>query len=91
MRIGLIEGRHEMPVERYLLPANVADLVGFHGGLYEAAYNAGLETNPGPVTLYITGLTVAAIGAVDGLRDAGCEITLANFDRESGDYIEIPT
>lgn len=88
MRIGLIEGRHQMPVEGYLLPANAADLYGYHGILYSAAFNAAIEL-PGYVELVLTGLTIAAIGAADGLRARGEPFALVNYDRESNSYIVI--
>lgn len=92
-RFGLIEGRHEMPVDGYLLPANITESVGFHEGVYKAAKEAAKNQamNGGDFTLYPTGLTVAAIGAVDGMREAGItNPTVRNFDNQSKQYVEFP-
>jgi hypothetical protein len=38
------------------------------------------------VTIYVTGLTVALIAALNAARELGVEVTLYHYDRESGDY-----
>lgn len=38
------------------------------------------------VNLYVTGLTVALIAALNACRDNGVTVTLWHFDRESGEY-----
>ena len=38
------------------------------------------------VNLYVTGLTVALIAALNACRDNGLTVTLWHFDRESGEY-----
>lgn len=86
--LGLIEGRHPMPIDRYLLPADITNRAGFHEGVYQAAREAAKEFSPrDEVTLYLTGLTPAAIGAVLGFIDAGVVLTLASFDSESKQYV----
>ena len=89
IRVGLIEGRHTMPVDCWLLPANISDIVGFHKGVYEAAYEAAkaLVAEIGYYELYLTGLTVAALGAVDGMRAAGIPSPVCwNYDKASDNY-----
>ena len=67
MNVGLIEGRHPLPVSEYLLPANATDLYGFQQDLYDAAAVAvarWCDNHPGEtMDLYLTGLTIAALGA----------------------------
>lgn len=94
--LGLIEGRHPMPVDGYLLPADMSDEHGFHQGAYDIARRAAYEivVEHGYFVLYLTGLTVSALGAVDGMREAGISAPVCyNFDRGSGQYerIELAT
>ena len=94
-RVGLVEGRHQMPVEEYLLPEDVASQVGYDVGLYGMAARSAMklaeELETPVVHLYLTGLTVAAIGAADGFRRVGLSVVLFSYDREIGEYIPIPT
>jgi hypothetical protein len=73
VNIGLIEGRHAMPVDGYLLPANITESCGYGSALAQAAYNAvrQLHAEKGNFNLYLTGLTVAAVGATSGLLSVG--------------------
>ncbi len=91
-RMGLIAGRHEMPVDGYLLPSNLTDLFGFHDGAYKAAKDATesfIQRN-GSFELYLTGLTVAAIGAVEGTRKSGIKNPISwNFDATSKEFVKI--
>ena len=91
-RIGLIAGRHEMPVDGYLLPQNLTDLFGFHDGAYKAAKDAAISfvKSNGGFELYLTGLTIVAIGAVEGMREAGIKNPVVlNFDAASKEFVKI--
>lgn len=82
LRVGVIEGRHTMPVDLYLLSQADVDAAGFHGRLFEAARKAMMDLidthcRPGyprqgdtrtvtKIVLYPTGLTNAVLGAVSG-------------------------
>jgi hypothetical protein len=92
VRVGLIEGRHPMPVDAWLLPANMSDSAGFHQGAYIAAREAAIEqvAKYGYFELYLTGLTVAALGAVDGMRMAGIAAPVCwNYDKASNSFIKV--
>lgn len=93
-KLGLIEGRHEMPIDGYLLPADTSDLYGFHGGTYKAAFDAVQKYEfvlpwQGFVMLYATGLTSAVIGALDGFRWRKTDVVIMSYDRETNDYVPI--
>lgn len=92
LRLGLIRGRHEMPVDEYLLADDVTDHVGYHAGVFEEARRLALEVaaTRAVVHLYTTGLTVAAIGAFHGLMEGKVTVTLLSYDREGGSYVPIP-
>lgn len=89
--VGLIQDRHKIPVSTYLLPSNIAHQVGYHHGMYCAAKKAAqqyIKAN-GNCILYFTGLTTAAVGAIDGMRAAGITHPIVrNYDKLSGKYVE---
>ena len=93
--VGLVEGRHPIPVPEYLLPRRVTREYGYHNSLYsraEAKALAFAKRHPGEtVVLFITGLTVAALGAVSGFRKAGSTTVIASYDRDKKTYIAIET
>lgn len=39
-----------------------------------------------PINIYVTGLTVALIAALNVCRDENLKVTLYHYDRESGEY-----
>lgn len=89
IKIGLVQGRHDMPVDRYLLLANIAEQVGYHVGVFLAAQKAAREINVAEeevIVLFVTGLTNAALGAMLGFVEAGRNIIIASFDNASKDY-----
>ena len=90
MKIGLIESRHEMPVEKYLLPDDATDRWGYGEQLANEAYAAArrLYYENGmsqEIDLYLTSLTVAAVGATAGLRSVGV-MHFYSFDPEEWTY-----
>ena len=92
VRVGLIEGRHPMPVDCWLLPANMSESAGFHQGAYSVAYHAAKEyvAKYGYFELYLTGLTVAALGAVDGMRMAGIAAPVCwNYDKATDSFAKV--
>lgn len=95
--IGLIEGRHPLPVAVYILNANATDLHGFHEDLYLAAFNAAkalgkkIAEGCSSVYFYPTGLSVAFAGALNGLRASGVSVTIMSYDRDADAYHEIRT
>ena len=91
LKVGLIEGRHLMPVDCYLLTQREVDAVGYHEALYAIAYKRMerllIDRSVTRVELYATGLTNAVLGAFAACDDAGAYIAIASFDRESGEYV----
>lgn len=88
MKVGLIAGRHPLPVERYLLDAPVDASPAAVSALQDAII-AAVEALPagGHVDLYLTGLTRAAILAVAALQDHELTATLYEFDQATGQYV----
>jgi hypothetical protein len=91
MKLGLFAGRHEMPVDGYAFGAEETALYGYHQDLYNEAVNRGRWTGEehSQVDFYITGLTIAAIGVLDGLRQSGCRVTLMNYDSGRHEYVPV--
>ncbi len=91
-RIGIIDARHQMPVEEYLV-ASVNPGQSAYDAVYEAL-DAWLEAHPGvatsperPLQLYFSGLTEATLAATDVLHNRGCQHAhLMRYDRVQEDY-----
>lgn len=92
MRLGVIESRHTMPVDAYILPSDITDICGFHQALYNIAFNSVIEQVSyidGVIDLYITGLTVAVLGAIAGLQRLERPYVIFSYDKETDTYKEI--
>lgn len=93
MKIGLFEGRHEMPVGGYFFATHETDRYGYHQSLYNEAVRRGRNMGEqfSHVDFYITGLTVAAIGCLDGMRQSrvNMSVTLMNYDSKLGEYVPV--
>lgn len=81
-----------MPVDCYLLPANISDDHGYHQGAYDIAYEAAMKfvSGNGNFVLFLTGLTTSALGAIDGMRSGGVVAPVCyNYDRGTNSYERI--
>lgn len=92
MNIGLFDGRHDLPVDMYVFQADETDLYGYHQELYNEAVQRGRNWSGGePIKFFFTGLTLAAMGFVDGLRmkESPPLVKLMSYDRDLGEYLEV--
>jgi len=89
LAIGLFEGRHEMPVDSYVFSSGETDEHGFHNRLYKEAWNRGvaLVEEGAAFKFFCTGLTIAAIGFLDGCRSCGYRPDIMNFDAQTKEYV----
>ncbi|MFW5438945.1 hypothetical protein, partial [Paenibacillus apiarius] len=71
MKVGLIKGRHPLPVGKYLLES--AEFETAYTSAFEAM-NELAKSHNGDIDLYLTGLTRAALGAIEGWREANTRI-----------------
>lgn len=81
-----------MPVDGYLLFDDATETYGYHQNLYIAAKKAAIKQvqNHGDFVLYLTGITIAGIGAVDGMRAAGIlHPVVCNYDKAFEKYVQI--
>jgi len=84
-KVGLIQGRHPLPVEGYIIQGDIPPEKMNKPGilsLVDLSLCKGEET----VALYITGLTIAALTVVDVLRSCGIGVEIWNFDPQTGKY-----
>ena len=84
---GLCEGRHEIPCKNYLFECEVNPLD--VQGLETKAFETLLKAKKGAYEchIYVTGLTVALIAAINGAKRAGYhDIVLYHYDRNSDSY-----
>ena len=89
MRIGLCEGRHEIPqIKDYIFPA---DFFSEPGSMFDFKRMQGRISqklmSENEIHVYVTGLTVALVEVIKYCQDRNIILTLWHFDRESGQYI----
>ena len=93
MKLGLCKGRHEIPnVEDYVFEETLNPLQ--VNELREAAFKKLQEVfgvKEGnlwgqELHIYVTGLSVALVAAIDAALSMALSVTLWHFDRESGEY-----
>lgn len=85
--MGLVEGRHPLPVSDYIFEevANVLDFDALNKGV--EAKLADVNGDKERLTVYVTGLTAATASVISYCASKGIELTLMHFDRESGNYL----
>lgn len=88
-KFGLCEGRHEINgVTEYIFGNTIADPTDTQGLKREALAfltDKGVKSTE-CIDIYVTGLTVALIAAINAAKEIGATVTLYHFDRETGDY-----
>lgn len=88
---GLCEGRHEINgVTEYIFGNTIADPTDTEGLKREALaffVDNGVKSTES-INIYVTGLTVALIAAINAAKGIGASVTLYHFDRETGNYFE---
>lgn len=66
-------------------------MVGLFGKAKQTAYTKrndnGVKSTES-INIYVTGLTVALIAAINAAKEIGASVTLYHFDRETGNYFE---
>lgn len=86
MKIGLIKGRHELPVENYIFEKDIEDVRDI-----EVMYNIVSKklkdvSKIEPVELYVTGLTVALTTVIRYCYNEGLNLILWHYDKEKDNY-----
>lgn len=88
--IGAIRGRHEMPVDTYLLDKvdDPTDIEGIEKAVDESFSRilSGVETHDTCCFLYVTGLTSVTIAAIKWCLGHGVSVTAMHYDVLTGRY-----
>lgn len=90
IKLGLVKGRHEMPVDEYILE-EVSDPTNYEA-IHVAVYQKldQIVSQDDFVSLYVTGLTSVAIESVQYFIEHSITYKSMHYDRETGKYIEQP-
>lgn len=86
-KIGLCQGRHEIPEVTEYFFGQTLDPTDING-MYNEAFEK-IETQMQDVDvihLYVTGLTVALVAVINATRTVDMPLILYHFDRETGEY-----
>lgn len=83
MTYGLCKGRHEMPVDKYIFSENIIDPTDVYS--LEAQAAEVLPQN-GSVIIYVAGLTVALIAALNVCRTRSIQVMLVHYNNATGEY-----
>lgn len=88
LKIGVCEGRHEMPVEKYIYGQQVNPLD--VNGLETQAEKRLLELKGdcNQLHLYVTGLTVAVIATIKVAKEMFDSVVLLHYNRDSNSYYQ---
>lgn len=86
MKIGLVKGRHELPVKDYIFEKDIEDVRNI-----EAMYNIVSEKlnnfdKREPLEVYVTGLTVALTTVIRYCYNEGLNLILWHYDKQKNDY-----
>lgn len=85
---GLCEGRHLMPVDKYIYRNSIADPTDTAAMEKTARESlAGIDDGE-EVIIYVSGLTVALISALNVCADRNIGVTLMHYDLKSNSYYE---
>lgn len=90
IKLGLINGRHPLPVDCYILEevTDPMNMVAIHTAVYQSLDSLlkGASSNT-VVELYVTGLTSVSIEAIQYFVEHGIAYTSMHYNRETESYI----
>lgn len=98
--VGLIRGRHEMPVDKYIFDEDIMDMFDYEGifihicdylrenvGVdYDREGYVRLYRGKKAIIVYVTGLTAVSCALVDACNRYGISLTLMHYDRDKDCY-----
>lgn len=82
--VGLCAGRHPLPVEEYIFPAELNPTDFDTMRRIASDFLVGVDH----VTVYVTGLTAAMLAVVSVCASRGIGLTAMHFDRSCGEYLQ---
>ena len=88
LKIGVCEGRHEMPVEKYIYGQQVNPLDVNELETQAEKRLLELKGDCNQLHLYVTGLTVAVIAAIKAAIKMFDSVVLLHYNRDSNSYYQ---
>ena len=85
IKVGLIKGRHEMPVDEYILQSIPQGKLKDTIPQLEADIRAWLDKNDGEIHLYVTGFSPALVGFLKANKERD-NVILYHRDSSIQDY-----
>lgn len=86
---GLISGRHEMPVKKFILDKITFGPTSYHDMEEEAIKTLEPQKTNSSIIIYVTGYTPATIAAINAAKTVGYDqIILKHHDKDSGLYLD---
>lgn len=83
-KMGLIKGRHQMPVDKYIFEEEDFDIFDF-SYLQNRVHEALFDTKS--LALYVTGLTVALVEVINYCVYNDIDLTLYHYNRDTNEYV----
>lgn len=86
---GLIDGRHKMPVKKFILSDIKFGPTSYHDMEEEAIRKLESQKTNNSILIYVTGYTPATIAAINAAKSVGySQIILKHHDKDSNLYLD---
>lgn len=83
--VGLVEGRHELPVDAYIY-GEIQDVLDFDFLQKRANEFISQLSEGDSLVVYVTGLTAATAAVITACMNRKVHLVLKHYDRETGSY-----
>jgi hypothetical protein len=92
IKIGVCQGRHEMPVTDYVYGHSIEEQFNFIKLKEQAdAFMAKkVKSLPTTVEVYCTGYVAAVVAIINAAIERGCTVYLRHYKRDTGEYLAQP-
>lgn len=86
--LGLVSGRHSMPVEDYVFSGEIKDPLNFAEmeSIIDSRFQELKIQEGDEVNVYVTGLTAATVEVINACRKNNVTLYLYHYDRDINDY-----
>ena len=91
IKLGLIDGRHPLPVDAYILKevTDPMNMTAIHVAVYQSLDSLLKDASDDTlVSLYVTGLTSVTIESIQYFIEHGIEYRAMHYNRDTDTYIE---
>lgn len=86
--LGLVNGRHSMPVEDYIFEGEIKDPLNFTemATVIENRFKELQIRSEDEVSLFVTGLTAATVEVINACKKHNISLYLYHYDKDSNNY-----